>query len=330
MRSFHFDGRSTVHSQNAMVATSHPLAALTAIEVLRSGGPAADAAIAASALLAVIEPQSTGIGGDCFALMQPKGEGKIVAYNGSGHAPKAATAEGYLERNMKGIPLTSAHAVTVPGAGDAWATILRDHGKLGLDTLLQPAIKAAEEGYVVAPRIAFDWKNGFEKLKKGVNTKRYLLPHGKAAVAGDVIKQLELGQTLRAIAKSGRDAFYKGAIAEDMVETLRGIGGLHTLDDFAAHTTDTTSPIGTTYKGHDVWQCPPNGPGITILVMLNILSRFDLTKFAPLSVERFHLEAEAARIAYMMRERYIGDPAAVDVDVAAILAGDFAQEYISK
>ena len=180
MRNFHLAGRSTVHSQNAMVATSHPLAALTAIEVLRSGGTAADAAVAACALLGVIEPQSTGIGGDCFALIQPKGEGKIVAYNGSGRAPMAATAEWYLERNMHAIPLTSAHAVSIPGAVDAWATILRDHGKFGLDTLLQPAIKAAEEGYVVAPRIAFDWKNGFEKLKKGTNTERYLLPHGKA------------------------------------------------------------------------------------------------------------------------------------------------------
>ncbi len=330
MRNFHLAGRSTVHAENAMVATSHPLAALTAIEVLRSGGTAADAAVAACALLGVIEPQSTGIGGDCFALIQPKSEGKIVSYNGSGRAPMAATPEWYLERNIKSIPLTSAHAVSIPGAIDAWATILRDHGKLGLDTLLQPAIKAAEQGYIVAPRIAFDWKNQFEKLKNGTNTVRYLLPHGKPPVAGDIIKQPELGQTLRAIAKGGRDAFYKGAIAEDMVETLRGIGGLHTLDDFGNHTTETTVPIGTMYKGHDVWQCPPNGPGITMLVMLNVLSRFDLAKFAGLSIERFHLEAEAARIAYMMREQYIGDPAHVDVDVVRILTEEFAAEHGSK
>src|SRR6202040_2663325 len=250
-------------------------------------------------------------------------------YNGAGRAPMAATPEWYLERNIHAIPLTSAHAVTIPGAVDAWVTILRDHGKLGLDALLQPAIKAAEEGYVVAPRIAFDWKNGFEKLKKGTNTERYLLPHGKPAVAGDVIKQPELGQTLRAIVKGGPDAFYKGAIAEDMVETLRAIGGLHTVEDFAAHSTETTVPIGTMYKGHDVWQCPPNGPGITMLVMLNILSHFDLTKFAPLSVERFHLEAEAARIATMMREQHIGDPAFVKLDVAKILT-EFAEQYAGK
>jgi gamma-glutamyltranspeptidase/glutathione hydrolase len=330
MRNFHLAGRSTVHAKNAMVATSHPLAALTAIEVLRSGGNAVDAAVAACALLGVIEPQSTGIGGDCFALIQPKGEGKIVAYNGSGRAPMAAKPEWYLERNIHAVPLTSAHAVSIPGAIDAWDTILRDHGTRGFDTLLQPAIKAAEDGYIVAPRIAFDWKNQFEKLKKGTNTERYLLPHGKPAVAGDVIHQPELGQTLRAIARNGRDAFYSGAIAEDMVETLRGIGGLHTLEDFAAHSTETTAPIGIMYKGHDVWQCPPNGPGITMLVMLNILSRFDLTKFPAMSIERFHLEAEAARIAYMMREQYIGDPAHVDVDVVRILTKEFAAEYGSK
>jgi len=330
MRNFHLAGRSTVHAQNGMVATSHPLAALAAIEVLQAGGTAADAAVAACALLGVIEPQSTGIGGDCFALLQPRGEGKIVAYNGSGRAPQAATAEWYLERKINSIPLTSAHAVSIPGSIDAWATILRDHGKLGFDTLLQPAIKAAEEGYVVSPRIAFDWRNQFDKLKKGVNTERYLLPHGKPAVAGDVIHQPELGKTLRAIAKGGRDAFYKGAVADDMVETLQGIGGLHTTDDFEAHTTETTSPIGTLYKGHDVWQCPPNGPGITMLVMLNILSRFDLTRFPAMSIERFHLEAEAARIAYLMREQHIGDPAHVNVDVSRILTPEFAEEYGSK
>src|ERR1700727_1995178 len=330
MRNFHLAGRSTVHAQNAMVATSHPLAALTAIEVMRAGGTAVDAAVAACALLGVIEPQSTGIGGDCFALIQPRGEGKIVSYNGSGRAPMAAKPEWYLERNLHSIPLTSAHAVSIPGSVDAWSIILRDHGKFGLDTLLQPAIKAAEEGYVVTPRTAFDWKNQFEKLKNGTNTGRYLLPHGKPPVAGDVIHQPELGKTLRAIAKNGRDAFYKGAIAEDMVETLRGIGGLHTLDDFAAHTTETTIPIGTMYKGHDVWQCPPNGPGITMLVMLNILSRFDLTKFPAMSVERFHLEAEAARVAYMMREQLIGDPGHVDIDIAGILSKEFADEHGDK
>ncbi len=330
MRSFHFPGRSTVHAQNGMIATSHPQAALAGIEVLRAGGTAADAAVAACALLGVIEPQSTGIGGDCFALVQPKGEGRIMAYNGSGRAPAAATVDWYLERKIHSVPLTSAHAVSVPGAIDAWARILQDHGRLGLDRLLQPAIRAAEDGYVVAPRVAFDWNNQFEKLKNGTNTARYFLPRGKAAVAGDVIRQPELAQTLRVIAKDGPKGFYTGAVAEDMVQTLRGIGGLHTLEDFANHQTEVTAPIGTTYKDYDVWQCPPNGPGITMLVMLNILSRFDLTRIDPLSVERFHLEAEAARIAYMMREQHIGDPEHMTTEVASILAKEFADEYISQ
>src|SRR5690242_11489726 len=330
MRNFHLAGRSTVHALNAMVATSHPEAALAAIEVMKAGGTAADAAVAACALLGVIEPQSTGIGGDCFALVQPKGEGKIVAYNGSGRAPMAANAQWYLERKIHSVPLTSAHAVSIPGSVDAWEVILRDHGKFGLDRLLQPAIKAAEEGYVVAPRIAFDWKNQFEKLKNGTNTPRYLLRDGKPFVAGDIVHQPELGKTLRAIADKGRDAFYKGAIAQDMVDTLRSIGGLHTMEDFAEHTTEVTSPIGTMYKGLNAWQCPPNGPGITMLVMLNILAHFDLTKFAPLSVERFHIEAEAARVAYMMREQYIGDPAQVNVDVPRLLAKEFADEWAGK
>jgi len=182
----------------------------------------------------------------------------------------------------------------------------------------------------VAPRIAFDWNNGQEKLRGGTHTARYLLPHGKPPVAGDVIRQPELGQTLRIIASEGREGFYAGRVAEDMVETLRGIGGLHTLDDFAAHTTETTTPIGTTYKGHEVWQCPPNGPGITMLVMLNILSNFDLTRYPPLSIERLHLEAEAARIAYLMREQDIGDPAYVDIDIQRILSKEFAADYASK
>src|SRR4029077_10463724 len=144
MRNFHLAGRSTVHAENAKVATSHPLAALTAIEVMRSGGTAVDAAVAACALLGVIEPQSTGIGGDFFAVIQPRGEGKITAYNGSGRAPMAANVEWYLERGIRSVPLTSAHAVSIPGAIDAWETILRDHGKFGLDRLLQPAIQPAD------------------------------------------------------------------------------------------------------------------------------------------------------------------------------------------
>ncbi len=313
-----------------MAATSHPQGTLAAIDILRAGGTAADAAVAVSAILGVIEPQSTGIGGDCFVLYMPKGQGEIVAYNGSGRAPAAAEASWFLERNIAAIPLTSPHAVTVPGCVDGWATLLRDHGKLGLDAVLQPAIRAAEQGYVVAPRVAWDWAAAQGKLEKGANAPRYLLPGGKPPVTGDVIRQPELGRTLRAIAAKGRDAFYTGEIAEDMVATLRALGGLHTIEDFAAHRTEVTKPLTTSYRGYEVSQCPPNGPGITMLTMLNILQGCDFGGLDPLGIARFHLEAEAGRIAFMMRETEIGDPDFVNIDIARILSPAFADAWRAK
>ena len=253
-----------------------------------------------------------------------------MAYNGSGRAPNAATADWYLERGMKAIPLTGAHSVTVPGAVDAWARLLADHGRCELGELLQPAIACAADGYIVAPRIARDWAANLAKLQSGLNTARYLLPGGAAAVTGDVIRQPALAETLREIARRGRDGFYKGRVAEDIVATLRGAGGLHTVDDFAAHATEVTTPIKTGYRGHEIWQCPPNGPGVTMLLMLNILSGFDLKKYGPLSVERLHLEAEATRFAYQAREANLGDPRFVRIDTDRLLSSEFAQEIRAK
>ena len=330
MRDFQRPGRSTVHALNGMVATSHPQAALAALDMLRAGGSAADAVVAAAAVLCVVEPQSTGIGGDCFALYAPGGGDGIFGYNGSGPAPKAASAEWYLEQGIKAIPLTGPHSVSVPGAVDGWARLLADHGRKGLDAALQPAIRCAEEGYVVAPRIAFDWALSLNKLKTGTNTERFLLPGGKAPRAGDVVRQPELATTLKAIAQKGRDAFYSGAIAEDMVATLRGLGGLHTLEDFAGFSTETVTPITTRYRDHDIWEIPPNGPGITALLMMNILAGFDLTKYDPLGVERLHLEAEATRLAFAARETYLGDPRHVKVDVERLLSKAWADEARRK
>ena len=330
MRDFQRPGRSTVHALNGMVATSHPQASLAAIDMLRAGGSAADAVVAAAAVLCVVEPQSTGIGGDCFALYAPMGSNKIVGYNASGPAPKAASAEWYLERGIKAIPLTGPHSVSIPGAVDGWARLLADHGRKGLDAALQAAIRCAEEGYVVAPRIAFDWAHSLDKLKAGTNSERFLLPGGKAPKVGDVIRQPELAATLKVIAQKGRDAFYTGPIAEDMVATLRGLGGLHTLEDFAGFRTETVAPITTNYRGHDIWEIPPNGPGITALLMMNILGGFDLTKYDPLSVERYHLEGEATRLAFAARETFLGDPRHATVDVERLLSKAWADEARRK
>lgn len=330
MRDFHRPGRSTVHTLNAMAATSHPQATLAAIEMLRAGGTAADAAVCAAAVLSVVEPQSTGIGGDCFVLYAPAGSDRVIAYNGSGRAPKAASCAWYLEHGMTAIPLTGPHSVSVPGAIDCWARLLADHGRKGLEAALQAGISCAEEGYVVAPRIAWDWQASLEKLRSGTNTPRFLLPGGVAPKAGDVIRQPELGATLRTIAQKGRDGFYRGAVAEDIVETLRSLGGLHTLDDLAAHDTEVVTPIKTAYRGYDVWQCPPNGPGITALMMLNILQGFDLPRHDPLGVARLHLEAEATRLAFAARETHLGDPRFSKVDVERLLSAPFADEQRGK
>jgi gamma-glutamyltranspeptidase/glutathione hydrolase len=325
MRDFQSPGRSPVYALNGMAATSHPLATLAAVDTLRAGGTAADAAVTAAALLGVIEPQSTGIGGDAFALYAPNGSDRVIAYNGSGRAPMRARAEWYLDQGIHQIPLTGPHSVTVPGAVDLWATLLSAHGRRGLDTALQPAIRAAAEGFPVAPRTAWDWARNVEKLRRGVNSKALFLPKDRAPAVGDIVRQPQLAETLRSIAAHGRDGFYRGHVAEDIVATLRVAGGLHDLADFAGNATEVVSPISTRYRDHEIWQCPPNGPGVTVLMMLNVLEPYDLSVYAPLSVERLHLEAEAARHAYLARERHTGDPRFVEVDVARLLSPAFSE-----
>ena len=324
MRDFQSPGRSTVHSLNGMAATSHPMATLAAIDMLRAGGTAADAAVTAAALLGVIEPQSTGIGGDGFALYATSGTDRIIAFNGSGRAPSRANADWYLDRGIKAIPLTGPHSVTVPGAVDMWATLLEKYGRKGLDAALQPAIHAAQEGFVVAPRVALDWALNRNKLRNGLNAKEYLLPDGEAPKPGSVMRQPALADTLRKIATRGRDGFYDGPVAEDIVDSLRNVGGLHTLDDFLDHRTEVVTPIKTSYRGYEIWQCPPNGPGVTVLIMLNMLKGFDLAKYTPLSVERLHLEAESSRHAFLARERHVGDPQFASLDIDGLLSSEFA------
>ena len=207
-----------------------------------------------------------------------------------------------------------------------WATLLERHGRKGLDAALQPAILAAQDGFVVAPRIALDWTHNRDKLRDGVNAGEYPLSNDDVPTIGSVVRLPALAATLRKIAASGRDGFYAGSIAEDIVDTLRNAGGLHTLDDFLDHRTEVVTPISTVYRGYQIWQCPPNGPGVAMLMMLNILEGFDLPVYAPLSVERLHLEAEASRQAFLVRERYVGDPKFVALDLDRLLSAEFAAE----
>ena len=323
MRDYHLPGRSPVYSTHGMAATSMPAATLTALDVLRTGGNALDAAIAAVAVLCVIEPQSTGIGGDCFCLYAPAGTGRVHALNGSGRAPAAATIEYYESRQMRVQDNTSAHSVTVPGAVNAWETLLKAHGRKGLDELLQPAIRFAQDGWPVHPKVSWDWARFADKLRKGGSTP--FLPNGTAPKPGDLFAQPALAETLRAIARHGAEAFYQGPIAADMVATLRERGGLHTEEDFAKglRNAEFVDPIKLHWKGYDVYQCPPNGQGLLVLMLLGMLDGLPPAPDGASGAIRAHRHIEAARLAYRDRDAFVADPQAVDVPVKKLLSPDY-------
>jgi len=309
-----------------MAATSHPMASLTAIEVLKNGGNAVDAAVAACAVLAVVEPQSTGIGGDCFALFSPGDSQEVIAYNGSGRAPAAMNLDWLNRQGIVEIERHSAHAVTTPGAVDAWARLVADCGRKDLGELLAPAIQLATEGYPIHTRIAYDWHRAQEALIKDPTTTSIFLPQGIVPDAGSVHRQPQLAQTLTHIAAEGRDGFYKGWVAEDMVTHLNRYGGLQSMADFASAQGEYVEPIQTSYRGYDVYECPPNGQGLTALILLNILSGFKLDQWQPLSTDRLHLEIEAAKLAYQDRNIYIADPAQIRVPADQLLSEAHASE----
>ena len=327
MRNLELPGRSPVHAMNGMAATSHPLSTNTAIRVLQEGGNAMDAAVAACAVQCVVEPGSTGIGGDCFMLFAPGDGDDILAFNGSGRAPAAANVEWYVENRIDAIERYTPHSVTVPGAIDAWSTLLKDYGTIGLDRLLKPAIAFARDGYPIHSRVAIDWEAGAEAtLRHNPNAERVMLPGGKPPSVGSVHRQPQLADTMDLIAEKGRDAFYMGRVAEDIVGHLQELGGLHTLEDFAEAKGEYVTPVKTNYRGYDVYECPPNGQGIIALEMLNILSGYDFSGMDPLSAERFHLLVEATRLAYRDRDDVVADPAQAQVPADWILSMQRADE----
>ncbi len=325
MRDFELPGRSMVMARNGMAASSHPLATLTAINVLQQGGNAMDAAVAACAVQCVVEPGSTGIGGDCFAMYSARGGSDIVAFNGAGKAPAAVDSATLRGLGLQKIERASAHAVTIPGAVDAWATLARDHGTLSLAELLTPAIELAEHGYAVAPRVAQDWHEQRDILAASPNAARVLLENGKAPAAGTLHRQPELARTLRSIGTHGAKAFYKGEIAREMTQYLRSLGGFHTLEDFASYRGNYVTPIKTSFRGHDIYECPPSGQGVIALLILNILSGFE-PDGDPLSPDRLHREIEATRLAYSIRDAWLADPEQATVNLRWLLSTQLADE----
>lgn len=341
LRDFQMPGRSVSFGVGGMAATSHPAATLAAVDMLRAGGNAVDAAIAAVAVQCVVEPAMTGIGGDCFALLAPA-SGGVVALNGSGRAPAAASVERLLAAgeadkarspshliaapDATRIGPYSPHAVTVPGAVAAWEKLILAHGRKSLEEVLQPAIAYAEQGFAVTPRVAFDWYESAHVLRHVPASEAAYLPGGKAPSVGRVMTFPALAKTLRAIASGGAKAFYEGEIAAAMVATLNGAGGLHALEDFAGFEADFVEPIKSSYRDVQVYECPPNGQGVVALLLMNILEGYDMSALAPMSPERLHILAEATKLAFRDRDRFLADPAFAKVPVESLLSKQYASK----
>ncbi len=306
MRDFHKPGRSEVLATEGMCATSHPLAAKTALDILQRGGNAMDAAIAGAVLLGICEPQMTGLGGDCFVLYNRAGEISVRALNGSGRAAAGANADALRDRGLDTMPLNSPDTVTIPGAVDAFCRLAQTEGRLGLDAILQPAIHYAETGVPVAPRVAFDWKNGASTLQGAA--RRHYLSDGNPLQTGQIFRAPGQAEVLRRVAQHGREAFYSGEIADDMLHALTSLGGVQTAQDFEAAQSEETIPVSGNYGDVELLEHPPNGQGATAILLLNILKHFDLSAMTPDSSERIHIEAEASKLAYDARNRFIADP----------------------
>ena len=329
MRSFQFPGRSVAYGAHGMAATSSPLATISALDVLRNGGNSIDAAVTASAVLCITEPHMTGIGGDCFALIG-KNDGTIEGINGSGRASAKADAEWLKASCLTAIDPKSVHAVTVPGAIDAWSALLARHGTMDLKEALKPAIRLAEEGVPTTPRVAADWAQDETDLARDEGARLHYFKNGRVPKTGEVMCYPALAQTLRWIAERGRDGFYEGAIAEDIVAHLRLRGSLLTLEDFAATRSSWVEPIATEFAGAELVEIPPNGSGLTALIALNILKQFDMAKYGAASPERYHLQIEALKLAWVLRNRHIADPDAMTVAPAQLLCDKVALELADR
>jgi len=307
---------------SGMAATSQKLASEAAVSILQDGGNAADAAVAAAAMLNLTEPMSTGLGGDMFALYYDGKSGTVSGLNGSGRAPAGLSLDLLRRQGLIPLPAHHAHAVTVPGACAGWCDLVARHGSLPMSRILAPAIRMAEDGYPVAAWSGHGWAGG-RTLLKGPGMKD-LLKDGRPPKEGEMFRNPALARALRAIADGGKDAYYKGDLGRAVVAAVRAEGGVMTPEDLAAHESTWVDPLSTTYRGFRVWECPPNGQGITGLLALNILEGFELKGQDPLGPERWHLLIEAMRIAFADARWFVADPQVVKVPVAELLSKDYA------
>lgn len=317
--------RSVVYARNGIVATSQPVAAQAGLRILQDGGSAADAAVATAAMLNVVEPMSTGIGGDCFALFWDAKEKHVTALNGSGRAPAAASLEELRGNGFTQVPGDGPYPVTVPGTVDGWAALLKAHGRMSLADVLQPSIETAEQGYPVSELIAWAWEVGLPKMGIAPSGREYLLD-GRPPRAGEVMRLPTLAETLRSIAADGPEAFYRGDIARRIADFVQEQGGWLSVDDLAAHTSVWEDPIHTEYRGVTVYECHPNGQGLAVLIALNLAEGYDLAALGFHSSDRWHLLIEAMRLAFADAYRYIADPTFSRVPVDGLLSDQYAAQ----
>ncbi|MCH2311307.1 MAG: gamma-glutamyltransferase [SAR202 cluster bacterium] len=323
--------RSNVRGRNGVVATTQPLAAMAGLRTLLNGGNAIDAAVATAATLNVVEPMSTGIGGDLFALVKIGGDPKIKALNASGRAGNATSLQELRDQNLSEIPSDSPYAITVPGTVSGWQSLTNSYGNMDLQECLKPAIEYAELGYPVSEIIAMQWNANAARLSKD-GLRSDLLIDGRPPNAGEIVTMPQLGRTLRAIAEGGADEFYKGSLSSKIASHVQSLGGWLTKDDFVNHKADWVEPIKTDYRGITCWECPPNGQGLNTLIALNILSGFDVSKMGFQSAETYHHLIEAMRLAFIDGEKYIADPSKVDVPIKDLLGkkhADYKRSFIN-
>lgn len=320
--------RSSVYSKRGIVATSQPLATAAGIEILSKGGNAADAAVAAAAALNVTEPTSTGIGGDMFALYFDSQTKQVTALNGSGRASSLLTLDTLKKENFltDGLPPYHPYTITVPGACAGWCDLIEKHGSLSLSEILSPAIRLADEGFPVAPITSYFWGRGAERQLKSALNGHELTIDGRAPNAGEIFYNKGLAKTFREIAEKKAEAFYQGRIAEAIVSVIKEAGGVMSHADLAEHTSTWENPISVDYHGLKVYECPPNGQGITALIALNILEGFDLASLDLLSSEKMHLMIEAMRLAFADASWYVADPAFAKIPMNELLSKEYANE----
>ncbi|WP_369979486.1 gamma-glutamyltransferase [Xanthomonas bundabergensis] len=321
-----FATRSEVIAPHAMAATSQPLATQIALDTMKAGGSAVDAAIAANAALGLMEPTGNGVGGDLFAIVWDPKTHKLYGYNGSGRSPRSLTLAEFQRRGLKDIPPTGPLPVSVPGAVDGWFALHERFGRTTMAQNLAPAIRYAREGHPVAETIAYYWDRSVPRLSQYPGFKEQFTIDGHAPRKGELWKNPNLANTLQQIADGGRDAFYKGPIARTIDAYFKANGGFLSYDDLASHHGEWVEPVSTNYRGYDVWELPPNSQGIAALQMLNILEGYDFSKIPFGSAEHIHLFAEAKKLAFADRARFYADPAFQPAPLAKLISKDYAAQ----